>query len=813
LSAVLVLGAACAQAPNGAPPVAAPAAPAAAPTAEQRQISEWKALLDSPDAEKRTAAAVSLLGNGAQEALDVLLEALRAKDAADDPRISILKAAATRRDARFLDDALRLLDDPSDKVREAAKAVIIAMDDKQSFQRVVQTLSGAEASLQARVLICEALGEDRATEAIPVLIALLGHDTPALGQAAYQSLHRITLMTLPADQARWTAWWEANRLKTREEILEDVIQRQEQRITELTAKVEELWNAQLASLPKAQSAKALAEALKCEFAGVRRYAIQEIAKSKIIERVPDIVQMLTDAKDPDPSVRGAAAIALGDIGGASAIPALLATLNDPREMPAVQAAAITALGALKAKQAVKDIIPRLTDAATAKAAAEALGLMGDRAAASPLATLLTSRAMPVEARRAAAISLGALAAPEALPAIIPALADPDVCWFAVDAIGAIGAANPKKPLPEAVPPLARVLLTDDRPDIREAAAVALGKLGLDTALDPLSKAIADPEPRVRDQALKAFVRAAGSRNDIYEKYVGLAKRNGQFAVAARLCSGAIDSLAQQLPQAALAFRIERASCLRQAKDMQAARTEYEAVLRLKQDDPAIHQGYIEVLDAVNASDATILAALAAARKALPDQAAAWWNATLNHLRRMVNRGQAGQAAAAVDALLKESPDLGGPDTKPAFLELRKNALDASQEAARKRDAEAEAVKKQVNFILATLAKDPNNRDVFVQGMAKIGHKAVPHLLQFGVNHEDAAVRQAVIDALEKIASHKFEIAPDATPEQRAAAIEAWKKWWEQNKPAEAAKPAAPVTPAPAPAKPAAPQAPTPTAPK
>ena len=253
--------------------------------------------------------------------------------------------------------------------------------------------------------------------------------------------------------------------------------------------------------------------------------------------------------------------------------------------------------------------------------------------------------------------------------------------------------------------------------------------------------------------------------------------------------------------------------IKQAKDMQAARTEYEAVLRLKQDDPAIHQGYIEVLDAVNASDATILAALAAARKALPDQAAAWWNATLNHLRRMVNRGQAGQAAAAVDALLKESPDLGGPDTKPAFLELRKNALDASQEAARKRDAEAEAVKKQVNFILATLAKDPNNRDVFVQGMAKIGHKAVPHLLQFGVNHEDAAVRQAVIDALEKIASHKFEIAPDATPEQRAAAIEAWKKWWEQNKPAEAAKPAAPVTPAPAPAKPAAPQAPTPTAPK
>ena len=185
----------------------------------------------------------------------------------------------------------------------------------------------------------------------------------------------------------------------------------------------------------------------------------------------EIVQVLGELlgqTSADPSVRQAAAEALGLLKASAAVPALVGALGDPA--PEVRAAAAAALGAI-----------------------------GDPSAAPALRERLSDEIEDVRARSAAA--LGAIRDAEAAPELLAALRDPDgaVRWWAGEALAAIG--------PPAVAGLAGVLSAAAEPiGARLVAARTLGAIGDPAAITALAAALRDGCAIIRDTAAEALRR-------------------------------------------------------------------------------------------------------------------------------------------------------------------------------------------------------------------------------------------------------------------------------------------------------------------
>ena len=781
------------------------------------KIAEWGAHLASAKPQQRLAAATALLVDGSKPALAALREALGRKDAAD-AQVSILQAVGLQKDKRFAPEALDLLDAPSEAVRKAALAALTALKNGEVLKAVLKRLGDPKVPVRTRAALCAYSGETRSIEAIPLLVRLLSDDSPPLKAAAYENLVRITRLALPNRASDWSAWWEKNDRKTREQMFEDVIARQERRVEALEKRIEALWIENLSSRKNGQRTKPLIEALGCEFPGVRRYAVTEIGKTKLKILAPNVAKILGD---PDAGVRGAAAAALGELKSAEATPALMRALKDPDS--GVRAASARALGELGAREAVAELTRLLSDRGTAQAAAEALGRIGDRKAVAALATLLVDPGAPVEARRATATALGLLGDPVAAKYLISALEDPNVRWFAVDAVGALGASLPKspagareRPLLPAVAPVARILLTDGKPDVREAAAVALSKMGLEAptpkgtpkdrakaleearrqALESLTRAQDDDEARVREQALVAFSRIANSDTDLYESFADKARSEKRYAAAARIYGAGAERLARSKDpkQAAIVDRLQRkrAECLRLAGSLDAAKAQYLALIAAHPADPGLYVAVAGILEASGNSSEDLLALYARARKSAPKESAAWWQGSARVVQRLFDAKAYGEVTAAVEALRKEDPKLGGPRTHDRLTKLGKDA--AARIQASKLSAQERKILK-IRKMIGNLAKSPKNRKSFLKFAAVAGKSIEPVLVKYGLTHPSRDVKLCVVQALEKTTGRSFGLKPKATKKEIEAAVETWTKWWASRPPAKPAK----KTPAPPPA--------------
>jgi len=122
--------------------------------------------------------------------------------------------------------------------------------------------------------------------------------------------------------------------------------------------------------------------------------------------------------------------------------------------------------------------------------------------------------------------LGEIGDPEAVPALIEALADPTISWLAAESLGKIGDPRAVEPLigvlssPEkwlrrnAAEALGKIgdtravvsllpLLQDKKHDVREITSRALGILGDTTAVPALEALQNDPDPKVREAAARS----------------------------------------------------------------------------------------------------------------------------------------------------------------------------------------------------------------------------------------------------------------------------------------------------------------------
>jgi HEAT repeat protein len=128
------------------------------------------------------------------------------------------------------------------------------------------------------------------------------------------------------------------------------------------------------------------------------------------------------------------------MGGEAAAQALVAHLADPE--PHARAAVTTALGRVGDPTKTSALLPLLTDndPVVVRAAAHALGRIGDSVAAAPLAQALSRPDQPLLVRRALAAAIAQAPHPDAQPALLQTLSDPDpqVRGYAAEALGHVG---------------------------------------------------------------------------------------------------------------------------------------------------------------------------------------------------------------------------------------------------------------------------------------------------------------------------------------------------------------------------------------
>lgn len=274
-------------------------------------------------------------------------------------------------------------------------------------------------------------------------------------------------------------------------------------------------------------------------ASIRQGAAIALGELGSAEALPPLMITLADVKE-DFSVRRAAACAVGAIGDRRAVKALALWL--PRAGPELRPEVMLALGTLGGPEAVAALIPYLSDqeASARLASAEALSKAGESVAAVLVDAL--DDAQP-EVRRKIAAGLGQLDDPTAVPALIASLQDDDreVRLQAAGALAKIGDTRAVEPLldrltaqedyarvqivcviglgdlrdPRAIPALVRILEVGD-PIFRSAAAESLGKIGLPgfastDAILPLTTALRDQDPFVRRLAVRALGQIADRR--------------------------------------------------------------------------------------------------------------------------------------------------------------------------------------------------------------------------------------------------------------------------------------------------------------
>jgi len=247
----------------------------------------------------------------------------------------------------------------------------------------------------------------------------------------------------------------------------------------------------------ADAVPALLEALQTRDPNL--LAIYEQILARIPSASPTLIQVLGAAH---PIIRARAADVLGIRMDKSAVPALLDALKG--EFYTVRARAAIALGRIGDKRAVEPLFITLKDPEddVRIGACLGLGFFKEPSTFDEITNVLLDD-LKIEVRQAAAKALGNTGHPEAIPLLMEALHDP-FWWYErevqagdlFDAIEKMGSA--------AVESLIEAL-KDNEGAVRKYAALLLGRIGDDRAIEPLGMALYDLHHDVGKVSAEALV--------------------------------------------------------------------------------------------------------------------------------------------------------------------------------------------------------------------------------------------------------------------------------------------------------------------
>ena len=640
---------------------------ACASPASRQEIRNWIRLLESGDPVKSSSAATSLLASGDGRALEALLDALDPGQP-DAVRVSVIAAFDIKGDDRATSHLIAAVEDKSDAVRRAAIAALQSIDTPRAVSLMREAAMDRNRPPQTRSQIITILGEMRAFATVPALIGLLSDPEESVQRAARAALERITLRSFESARG-WNAWWEQRQEMSREEMLEELVQRQSDLIRTLTRLNEELYLTVLKDRKSREDPAPLVKALsESNSTKVQVYAIKELAPLKDKAAVTALLGAL---EYPEASVRQAAAEALGAQGDLSAAPELIRMLSDP--IAPVRAAAAKSLGVLKAKEAVAPLCALLGDQAedVAAAGAQALGEIGDASAVDPLIRAVRAPTTPPKVYERAAAALAKIGHPRAVPTFIDLLKSPadTVRQAAAAALGELRVES-------AIEALSSVALEDKNLLIRVWAVAALAKIGGPVALDVIVKALSDKDQAVAEQALLSLAQLADAKRATYETALDRLLKTKRYDLAETVLTRALDQFSA-VPNHATditALRSFIAQGLMAAQEWNRAKPHLEALVSLAPNDPEYVKYLAACLVELHDYDAA-LDLLSRARRTAPAQAEDWWNQTASAVERIAASKDAApeRIIAVVDALEKESAGLGGEATAARLRQLREKA--------------------------------------------------------------------------------------------------------------------------------------------
>lgn len=236
----------------------------------------------------------------------------------------------------------------------------------------------------------------------------------------------------------------------------------------------------------------LIEALNDPWVVVREAAARGLGKLKASEALPRLLELV--AEDQNADVRRAAGWALGAIGDARCIEALLKLGAEQARFRVHVIEIVSRFG----RAAVPTLINALQRASLTVRidAASTLGRIQDPAALKPLLATLSAPEPMLRARAAEAI--GQLGDARAVPHLLPLLRDPEP-EVSLAALQTLSQMSDEKSVPHLLP-----FLQHAQPECRGLAAAAIGRCGDDAAAAALMPLVTDPDVTVRQRAVESL---------------------------------------------------------------------------------------------------------------------------------------------------------------------------------------------------------------------------------------------------------------------------------------------------------------------
>ena len=635
------------------------------------KIDEWMKLLYSEDSAIRTSAVISLLGLNLSTVYDSLIDILKNSDN-DDVRISLIKAFGfAGDDGRALDCMVDLLTSENEEVRVASADALGNIRTNKAIEEMADILLDNRKPIESRILVTGALAKTRSREAVEPLINVLGSDNNDLQIAAHDALVEITKQSNGKAKSFWQEWWDRNKVKTREQWLEDIVDKLEKGFKKLKEEnsllrddiVEKIIKI-LKKNKESDSTKPLIDALNSEYQAVRIYAAGELANHK----EPEVVKIFVDLiSDDDTEIRVLAVNVLGKIGGVSELKNLISALQDKETR--VRESAAMSLGKLGKKEAVFDLLSALSDPANSVvcAAAEALGELKVDEAVEPLISLFSNKDPKI--RESAIVALGKFQDNRAIDPLINSLKDKDerVRWYAADTLGKTGTKKAVMPL--------IALLADESARVRESTAAALGLIGDESAVEPLIKLLEDIDNRVAEKAADMLLSIECESFPLLDSIVNAFYAKEDYTRAKEILKKQINNY-EDLPEydhALWQSKKRLAKLFFSSKDCQKATLLYEELVTQFDDNMEIKHELVHCLKETKQYD-KLLSFLSLWIESLSVDNHVWWPEICEVIEGLFKEGSFEKVRTLVGDFEKKNPYLGGSELKSRFNDMRKKSI-------------------------------------------------------------------------------------------------------------------------------------------
>jgi HEAT repeat protein len=637
----------------------------------QIKIDEWMKLLYSDDPAIRTSAVISLLGLNLPAVHDSLIDVLKNSEN-DDVRISLIKAFGfAGSDGRALDCMIDLLDSEKKTIRIASANALGNIKTGKAIEDMIALLLNTRKPIESRILITSALAKTRSREAVEPLISLLESDNNDLRIAANDALAEITKQSSGSSKSFWQKWWDRNKVKSREQWLEDIVDKLEGGFKKLEAE-NSLLRDEIAkktieilkTRKEKDNIKQLIDAIKSEYQEVRIFAARELANHKDSEVIKIFVDLISDN---DTEIRVLAANVLGEIGDVYELKYLISALQD-KEIK-VRESAARALGKLGKNEAAFDLLSLLSDPdnRVVCAAAEALGELRANEAVEPLINLIPNRDPKV--KESAIVALGKVKDDRAIEPLINSLKDDEerIRWYAADSLGKIGAQNATLPL--------ITLLSDKSARVRESAVTALGQIGDESAVESLIRLLKDGDNRVAEKAASVLSVIECKNFKTLDNIVNAFYAENDYKRSVEILKKQINNF-KDLPEHSHALwqsKLKLAKSYFLLNNYQEAIQTYEELIIHFDNNIEIKRELVQCLKETKQHDKLLNFFSLWVENSLTDNRL-WWHEIYKILEGYFENGEFNKVRELVDDFEEKSQYMGGPELRFKFHELKKKSL-------------------------------------------------------------------------------------------------------------------------------------------